>query len=63
MQQPLQHLARVDGRQHRMAPVLNGALNAVLAARPEPARALGLLAEELRRSSASSDATPKPSPP
>ena len=46
-----------------MAPVLNGALNAVLAARPEPARALGLLAEELRRSSASSDATPKPSPP
>lgn len=58
-----QHFPRVDGRQHRMATVLNGALNAVLAARPEPARALGVLAEELRRSSASSAATPKPAPP
>ena len=53
-------------RQHRMAAVLNGALNAVLAARPEPARALGVLAEELRRSSATSAATtaaPKSAPP
>ena len=53
-------------RQHRMAVVLNGALNAVLAARPEPARALGVLAEELRRSSATSAATtaaPKSAPP
>ena len=33
-----------------MATVLNGALNAVLAARPDPARALAVLAEELRRS-------------
>ena len=43
-----------------MATVLNGALNAVLAARPDPARALAVLAEELRRSSA---VAPKPAPP
>jgi len=47
-------------RQHRMATVLNGALNAVLAARPDPAHALGALAEELRRSS---PVAPKPAPP
>ena len=43
-----------------MATVLNGALNAVLAARPDPAHALGALAEELRRSS---PVAPKPAPP
>ena len=43
-----------------MATVLNGALNAVLAARPDPARALAVLAEELRRSPV---VEPKPAPP
>lgn len=47
-------------RQHRVATVLNDALNAVLTARPDPARALAVLAEELRRSSA---VAPKPAPP
>ena len=50
----------MDGRQHRVATVLNDALNAVLTARPDPARALAVLAEELRRSSA---VAPKPAPP